>query len=121
MSFAEWNLIKPSEFVGVNNYTRAVKDPLFWTALVNTLMYVAITVPGQMILGLGIALLLDAPLRGQASFCIMLTTRTFSQISTTRSGCCRLNRFIRLKHNHRPTSTIGYLRSMEFEAKVRLA
>jgi multiple sugar transport system permease protein len=68
MSFAEWNLIKPSEFVGVNNYTRALKDPLFWTALVNTLMYVAITVPGQMILGLGIALLLDAPLRGRAFF-----------------------------------------------------
>lgn len=68
MSFAEWNLIKPSEFIGVDNYTRALQDPLFWTALGNTLFYTAVTVPGQMILGLGAALLLNAPLRGRAFF-----------------------------------------------------
>ncbi len=68
MSFAKWNLIKPSEYIGLDNYTRAFKDPIFWSSLGNTLMYVVITVPGQMILGLGIALLLDAPLRGRAFF-----------------------------------------------------
>jgi multiple sugar transport system permease protein len=50
MSFAEWNLIKESEFIGLGNYTRALQDPIFWRALGNTLLYVAITVPGQMIL-----------------------------------------------------------------------
>ncbi|MDQ5825038.1 MAG: sugar ABC transporter permease [Chloroflexota bacterium] len=68
MSFAEWNLIKPSRYVGMENYTRAFNDPVFWLALRNTLFYVVVTVPGQMILGLGIALLLDAPLRARGFF-----------------------------------------------------
>jgi multiple sugar transport system permease protein len=68
MSFAQWNLIKPSRFVGFDNYARALKDPVFWLALRNTLLYTVITVPGQMILGLGIALLLDQPLRARAFF-----------------------------------------------------
>ena len=68
MSFANWNLIKPSTFIGFDNYTRAFHDPLFWGALGNTLFYVVVTVPGQMILGLGLALLLDGPLRARAFF-----------------------------------------------------
>jgi multiple sugar transport system permease protein len=68
MSFAEWNLIKPSRFVGLDNYRRALDDPIFWLALRNTITYTVITVPGQMILGLGIALLLDGPLRARAFF-----------------------------------------------------
>jgi multiple sugar transport system permease protein len=68
MSFAEWNLIKPSRFVGLANYARALHDPVFWLALRNTLFYTLVTVPGQMILGLGIALLLDRPLRARAFF-----------------------------------------------------
>lgn len=68
MSFAEWNLIKPSKFVGLDNYRRALDDPIFWTALKNTVLYTAITVPGQMVLGLAVALLLDGPLRARAFF-----------------------------------------------------
>lgn len=68
MSFAEWNLIKPSRFVGLGNYRRALDDPIFWMALRNTVVYTVITVPGQMILGLGVALLLDGPLRARAFF-----------------------------------------------------
>jgi multiple sugar transport system permease protein len=68
MSFAEWNLIKPSRFVGLENYAHALHDPVFWLALRNTLTYTLITVPGQMILGLGAALLLDRPLRARAFF-----------------------------------------------------
>ncbi len=68
MSFAEWNLIKPSRFVGLENYARALRDPVFWLALRNTLAYTVITVPGQMALGLAAALLLDRPLRARAFF-----------------------------------------------------
>jgi multiple sugar transport system permease protein len=68
MSFAQWNLIKPSRFVGLENYTRALNDPVFWLALRNTISYTLITVPGQMILGLAAALLLDRPLRARALF-----------------------------------------------------
>jgi multiple sugar transport system permease protein len=68
MSFAEWNLIKPSRFVGLENYARALRDPIFWLALRNTAAYTLVTVPGQMILGLAAALLLDRPLRARAFF-----------------------------------------------------
>ena len=68
MSFAKWNLIKSSQFVGLDNYARALGDPIFWLALRNTVSYTLITVPGQMILGLAIALLLDRPLRARAFF-----------------------------------------------------
>ncbi len=67
-SFTEWNLIKPSRFVGLANYRRALEDPVFWMALQNTLFYTVVTVPGQMVLGLAVALLLDAPLRARAFF-----------------------------------------------------
>ncbi len=68
MSFAEWNLIKPSRFVGLENYSRALSDPVFWIALQNTIFYTLVTVPGQMLLGLGVALLLDGPLRARGFF-----------------------------------------------------
>jgi multiple sugar transport system permease protein len=68
MSFTEWNLLKPSVFIGVENYTRAFADPVFWMALRNTLQYTLITVPAQMLLGLAVALMLDGPLRGRGFF-----------------------------------------------------
>lgn len=68
MSFTEWNLIKPSRFIGLDNYVRALKDPVFWLALRNTLTYTLITVPGQMLLGFTAAMLLDQPLRARAFF-----------------------------------------------------
>ena len=68
MSFYEWNLIKPSVYVGLENYRRAFDDPVFWMSLRNTLFYVAVTVPSQMVLGLAVALLLDAPIRARAFF-----------------------------------------------------
>jgi multiple sugar transport system permease protein len=68
MSFYEWNLIKPSRFVGLDNYRRALTDDVFWMAFRNTVFYVVITVPGQMVLGLAVALLLDGPLRARAIY-----------------------------------------------------
>lgn len=68
MSFAEWNLIKPSRFVGLENYARAFNDPIFWSALRNTLFYVVVTVPGQIVIGLALALMLDGPLRARGFF-----------------------------------------------------
>src|SRR6266851_996506 len=66
MSFTRWNLIKPSVFVGLDNYQRALHDPVFWQALRNTSEYMVITVAVQLVLGLGAALLLDRQLRFRA-------------------------------------------------------
>jgi multiple sugar transport system permease protein len=38
-------------------------DPVFWTALWNTLVIVAVTVPGAMVVGLGLALVANMPFR----------------------------------------------------------
>ncbi len=59
LSFTDWNLVKPTSFVGLDNYTRALGDPLFWRSLCSTLGYTVVTVVGQLILGLGAALLLN--------------------------------------------------------------
>lgn len=66
LSFTDWNLVKPTNFVGLDNYTRAFGDPLFWRSLSSTLGYTIVTVAGQLILGLGAALLLDQRIPGRA-------------------------------------------------------
>lgn len=50
-------------FVGLTNYARALDDPRFWSSLGTTLIYVAITVPGAILAGLGLALLANLPFR----------------------------------------------------------
>ncbi len=71
MSLYDWNLMAPSQstFVGARNFVRALTlDPTFWVATRNTALYAAITVPSQMVLGLGAALLLNAAIRGRPFF-----------------------------------------------------
>lgn len=65
LSFTNWSLTKPPTPVGVANYTRALGDPLFWKALSGTLGYTVVTVAGQLVLGLGAALLLNARIPGR--------------------------------------------------------
>ena len=57
MSFTDWKLRGDSSFVGLDNYVRALNDPLFWRALSATIGYTVVTVAGQMVLGLSAALL----------------------------------------------------------------
>jgi multiple sugar transport system permease protein len=67
ISLYQWSIVptEASRFLGLHNYGRAIHDPVFWRALVNTAVYMAVTVPGQIVIGLAIAVLLDAkmPLR----------------------------------------------------------
>lgn len=70
MSLFEWNVVPgaQSRFLGLGNYTRAAADPVFWRALANTLLYMGVTVPTQMALGLAIAVMLDRIARGRVLF-----------------------------------------------------
>ena len=52
-------------FVGVENYALALKDGDFWNATWNTVLITLITVPGALVVGLGLALLANQPLRRQ--------------------------------------------------------
>lgn len=63
ISLFKYNIIPDAEspFVGLDNYIRAFKDPNFYLSLRNTLLYGIVTVPGQWIIGLLLAVLINAP------------------------------------------------------------
>jgi multiple sugar transport system permease protein len=50
-------------FVGLANYRRAADDDRFWHSTWNTVLYIVVTVPGALVLGLGLALLANLPFR----------------------------------------------------------
>src|SRR5215213_5711682 len=66
LSFTDWSLTSPPTPVGLENYQRALDDPLFWRALWSTIGYTVVTVAGQLLLGLGAALLLNRPIPGRS-------------------------------------------------------
>ena len=50
-------------FVGMDNYMRAFADDRFWASTLHTVLYIAVTVPGSLLVGLGLALLANQPFR----------------------------------------------------------
>ncbi len=52
-----------ARFVGLENYALALKDPDFWNATWNTVLITLITVPGALVVGLGLAMLANLPFR----------------------------------------------------------
>jgi multiple sugar transport system permease protein len=50
-------------FVAVDNYVRAFGDERFWNSMLHTLLYIVVTVPGALLVGLGLALLANKPFR----------------------------------------------------------
>lgn len=55
-------------YVGLENFRRALADPVFHLAAWNTVVWVTLNVVAQMGLGLGLALLLNRPRRGIGMF-----------------------------------------------------
>ena len=70
ISFFDWNIIFPekSSWVGLANYQQALEDPIFRKAVLNTIIYALVTVPGQMAFGLLVAVLLNQQIRGKTAF-----------------------------------------------------
>lgn len=57
----------PHRFVGLDNYALLIVDPDWWRAVRNTLVFASVSVALETGLGLAIALVLDAQLRGRAA------------------------------------------------------
>jgi multiple sugar transport system permease protein len=53
-------------FVGLANYARLANDVDFWSALLTTVLYFAVTTAAKLVLGVALALLLAWPGRGRA-------------------------------------------------------
>ena len=64
LTLFQWDLLTPPRFIGLGNYARLLGDREFWAALGHTLSFIAGYLPLVMLLGLGVALALNAPLRG---------------------------------------------------------
>jgi multiple sugar transport system permease protein len=66
-SFRDWALYNPKKtWVGLAHYQQVITDPAFLeVVLPNTFLFMVVSVLGALALGLGLALLLNRPFRGQ--------------------------------------------------------
>lgn len=68
-SFLDWNpsqRIEEADFVGLRNYINLAGDPNFHESFLVTVSFAAIVVSLEMVIGVGLALLLDRKLRGMS-------------------------------------------------------
>ncbi|QQO10625.1 carbohydrate ABC transporter permease [Breznakiella homolactica] len=76
LSFTKWNLSEGDTpvFIGLRNYINVLTEPLFLLSLRQTALFMVITVPAQLLIGFGTALLLNQNVKGRGLFlsCIML-------------------------------------------------
>jgi glucose/mannose transport system permease protein len=70
ISFSDWVGLTPRyNFIGFKQYIDLSSDPVFWSSLTNNLLLVLLFVPGSLILGLFLAVLLDVVgTRGEGIF-----------------------------------------------------
>lgn len=62
LTFHKWNIISPMEYIGLDNYKHIFQDRLFWKALLNTLIFLLIHIPLQIIIALALAYILNQKL-----------------------------------------------------------
>jgi multiple sugar transport system permease protein len=71
LSLFDWNLGTPwssAKFVGLDNFISAFSNPRVWGSLQTTLVFSAICVTAEMLLGIALALALEKPVKGVAAF-----------------------------------------------------
>ncbi len=69
ISFFNWNMIRPMRYIGLDNYTRMFSNESFWNSMWVTFLYIIGTVPASVLIGLGLALLLNIKwLKGRGIF-----------------------------------------------------
>ncbi len=83
-SFTSYNLTKPAtlfQFVGLRNYERLFGNADFWWAFARTIIFITIALNLEMVLGLGLALLINKVTWGQRTLrTIMMFPMMFSPI-----------------------------------------
>ena len=68
-------------YVGLANYVRVLSDPHYAAATIRTLIWTGAVVAGQIVVGLGLALLLNQPFKGQGlARSLMLIPYTISTV-----------------------------------------
>lgn len=81
LGFTDWNGTSKIQFVGFSNYVELfTQDPLFWKSLKITTIFAALYLPISLVLGFGLALLMNQSLPG------MRLLRTVFYIPSVLSG-----------------------------------
>lgn len=68
LTFNKWNIIAPMKYTGLTNYIRLFNDGFFWRALLNTLIFLAIHIPLQIIIALFLAVILNQKIKFRGFF-----------------------------------------------------
>ena len=66
--FHRWNIVTPMEWVGLKNFERLLHDPLFLKSITNTLTFLLIHIPLQILIALVFALLLNTKVKLRGFF-----------------------------------------------------
>lgn len=74
LSFADYSAVsaRPPNWIGIQNYRELLRDPHVWESLYITLKYVIISVSGQLVVGFGVALLLNRSIPGKGTITTLL-------------------------------------------------
>ena len=59
LSFGNWDLIHPIQWVGFSNYSYEAGDPIFWKSVRNTIYYTVVYIPASLVVALLVALVLN--------------------------------------------------------------
>jgi multiple sugar transport system permease protein len=71
LGFYDWSMGTPwaeARWVGIDAFTAAFADPAVWRSLWTTLIFAAVCVTAEMVLGIALALALEGRVRGMAFF-----------------------------------------------------
>jgi len=68
LTFHKWNIISPMEYTGFNNYIRLFNDKTFFKAIGNTLIFLIIHIPLQIIVALFLAEILNQKIKLRGIF-----------------------------------------------------
>ncbi len=68
LTFHNWNIISPMEYTGLNNYVRLVNDKTFLKSMGNTLIFLLIHIPLQIVFALFLAEILNQNIKLRGVF-----------------------------------------------------
>ncbi|MCB2211665.1 sugar ABC transporter permease [bacterium] len=94
--FHHWSIVGPLEWAGLDNFAELISDDVFWKSITNTLLFIIIHVPLQVVVALFLAAVLNEniPARGffRASFFLpvvvsgVAVTVLWKQLFSTDAG-----------------------------------
>lgn len=72
LTFQGGAILQGLHWVGWSNYQKIIHDELFWTGLKNSFYYTILVIPSVLIVGIGLAALLNRPIRFRPLFIVLL-------------------------------------------------